>query len=75
MRGQLAPKDDIESLLYVLIYLIKGNLPWAKNIPVLDQELQAQLEVQNVVAMRHPGTLCENMDSEFIDMLKFVHKK
>ena len=73
MRGQLTAKDDIESLMYVLVYLIKGGLPWAKNIPVLNEELQAQLEVQNVISMRHPGTLCEKMDSEFVDMLKFIH--
>jgi hypothetical protein len=25
--------------------------------------------------MRHPATLCESLDSEFVDMLKFAQKR
>lgn len=29
MRGNLGPRDDIEALIYLLIYLTLGKLPWA----------------------------------------------
>lgn len=63
LRGnKLGPCDDLESLMYILIYFCKGFLPWAKNVPVLSEELQAHLEVQHVIAQRNPDTLCEGMD-------------
>ena len=72
-RGKLGPADDIESLIYVLIYLHNGSLPWAKNVPVLGEELQAQLEVRHVIAQRDPETLCANLDTEFITILTYIY--
>ncbi len=37
-KGQeLSRKDDIESLIYVLIFLYKGKLPW-QNLNVTDKD-------------------------------------
>lgn len=32
MNYQNSRRDDLESLIYTLIYLIKGNLPWKSTI-------------------------------------------
>lgn len=39
MRGNLGPRDDIESLIYLLLYLFQGKLPWSQNLPVMSDDL------------------------------------
>jgi len=33
LGSEISRKDDLESLFYVMVYLLKGNLPW-QNMPV-----------------------------------------
>ena len=35
----LSPRDDIESLLYILIFFTFGDLPWKRDIPVLKEDV------------------------------------
>eukprot|EP00347_Sterkiella_histriomuscorum_P016337 403353577 len=72
VRGKLGPKDDIESLFYILIYFLQGYLPWTKNVPVLGEDMQAHLEVQQVIHQRDPDTLCADLEPEFVAMLSYI---
>ena len=54
MNKGIGAKDDIESLIYILIYLSYGNLPWPKDIPVLSDDIMSGMEIQNVVHARNP---------------------
>ncbi|CDW82169.1 protein kinase-like protein [Stylonychia lemnae] len=66
------PKDDIESLIYILIYFNYGNLPWTKDIPVLQDDVMSNLQIQNVIHLRSPYNLCQDIDSEFAQMLDYL---
>ncbi len=45
MRGKLGPRDDVESLLYLMVYLQHGKLPWGQNLPVMSDEIWDNLEL------------------------------
>ena len=69
---EVGPKDDLESLIYILIYFIFGSLPWAKNVPVLKEDIQSHMEVQAVVHARNPDQLCADLEPEFCEILKYL---
>ena len=66
------PKDDIESLIYILCYFFYGSLPWPKDLPVLQEDIMSNLAIQNVIGARNPYSLCCDMDSEFVDILSYL---
>jgi hypothetical protein len=49
MRGKLGPRDDIESLIYLLLYLQFGKLPWQQNLPVMSDDIMDHMELQRIV--------------------------
>jgi hypothetical protein len=72
VKGKLGPRDDIESLVYILIYFCQGYLPWAKNVPVLGEEIESHIEVQLVIQSRDPDTLCVDLEPEFNSLLSYI---
>ena len=44
-RKGAGPKDDLESLIYILIYFFHGELPWQRDIPVLKEDVVSTLNV------------------------------
>jgi hypothetical protein len=60
----LTQRDDLESIAYVLIYLMHGSLPWQSKKPteLLDMRMETT-----------PSTLCEGLRAEFEIFLNYAH--
>lgn len=60
---RLTRRDDLESLAYVLIYLMQGSLPWQsrKSTELLDMRMAIT-----------PSTLCEGLPAEFEIFLNYA---
>lgn len=73
------PKDDVESLMYILVYLYMGELPWPRDLPVLKDDIMSNMAIQNCINARNPYALCCEMEPEFAMMLSHLqelsHKK
>ena len=63
-------RDDLESMIYILIYFLKGKLPWqdvkAKN---KEERYKAILQIKSKVTI---DNLCEDIPYEFAELLKYV---
>jgi serine/threonine protein kinase len=63
-------RDDLESMLYILIYYLKGQLPW--------QEVKAKKKEERYKIIREKKSeisvdiLCEDIPTEFAELLKYV---
>jgi hypothetical protein len=63
-----SPKDDLEALAYVLIYLVSGSLPW--DTTKMDREAVSRMkENVNVYTIFSPG-----VPSVFVDFLKQIRQ-
>ena len=63
-------RDDFESIGYMLIYLIKGKLPW-DNIKI-DNKRTSFLKFSQYKKNISPELLCNNLPEEFLDYVKYV---
>jgi serine/threonine protein kinase len=63
-------KDDLESIGYMLIYLIKGSLPW-QNIKVINKR-ESYYRISNFKKNINVDKMCENLPIEFIYYMKYV---
>ena len=48
-RQGSGPKDDIESLLYILVYFYHGQLPWNRDLPVLRDDVVSTMQIQSCI--------------------------
>lgn len=68
---ELSRRDDIESLTYILIYFLRGSLPW-QNIPGSMKTKQTlMLQMKKTIK---PHVLCEGLPVEFELFLKHARK-
>jgi hypothetical protein len=63
---RLTRRDDLESLAYVLIYLMHGSLPWQSTTGRSTTEL---LDMRMAIT---PSTLCEGLPAEFAVFLNYA---
>ena len=61
---RLTRRDDLESLAYVLIYLMQGSLPW--------QSRKLTTELLDMRMAITPSTLCEGLPAEFEVFLNYA---
>ena len=63
-------RDDLESMMYILIYFLKGKLPW-QDIKAKNKEERYKIihEKKSSVSVE---SLCEGIPNEFAELLKYV---
>jgi serine/threonine protein kinase len=67
-------RDDIISILYVIIYLLKGKLPWC-GLKMESDDKRTKAEIVYEVKKRTSITeLCEGLPSIFERMLTYAYK-
>ena len=76
MKGiEMSRRDDLESIGYMLIYLINGNLPWSKYISdEINERFRKILKLKANITNEElckglPSELCQYMD--YVKSLKF----
>ncbi|KAL4502231.1 hypothetical protein ABPG72_000466 [Tetrahymena utriculariae] len=69
---ELGRKDDLESLGYVMIFLLKGHLPWQNLQNVTDKD-KTQV-VGDIKAKTKSTDLCKDLPNEFVKYLDYVKK-
>ena len=67
---RLCRKDDLESLMYILIYFYKGKLPWQDVDAKDEKEKQEKVKEQKMKITT--AELCEGMPDEFEKMLCYI---
>jgi len=66
---EISRKDDLESLIYVLVFLYKGNLPW-KSLNVSESEKNKK--VGEMKMKLSSEEICKDMPEEFVLFLNYV---
>lgn len=61
-------RDDLESIAYMLIYLLQGSLPWYSPTAPAFTEKQTRSSKQSFT----PYNLCQNLPTEFEMVLKYA---
>jgi serine/threonine protein kinase len=66
---QQSRRDDLESVAYVLIYLLKGVLPWMKQSRYSEQRQLARImKLKTSLSARK---LCERLPTQFAEFLRY----
>ena len=67
----LSRRDDMEAIGYLLIYLLKGSLPWDEATARRDKKLLFE-QITQIKIKTSTEKLCQGLPKEFLDYLKAV---
>lgn len=68
-RRELSRRDDLESLGYLYLYLLKGSLPWSGSLPCKNAR-EMSLKVGSMKQSFSPEQLFDGFPSEFAEFLQ-----
>ena len=63
-------KDDLESIIYILIYMFKGKLPW-QDIKNKDKYEKRKI-IGKLKKETTPESLCKDLPKEYLIFLKYI---
>ena len=65
-------RDDIEGMIYMLIYFCLGQLPW-QNLDAKDKKEKYEKILEKKLTIA-PEDLCEGLPHQFVSALKYIRK-
>jgi serine/threonine protein kinase len=68
-RGIACPQHDLEALGYMMVYLLKGSLPWKDLCFLHTVDDAAVMKVK----LAHRASLCNSMPQELRRYMRYVH--
>lgn len=67
---ELSRRDDIESICYVLIYFLLGNLPWQS---IKAESIKTKVEmIKNKKINTSPESLCKGQPSQLVKFISYA---
>lgn len=69
-RHEQSRKDDLESLVYILVYLYKGKLPWS-DLKIKDKKKRYK-KIYKEKLKNTPEELCDKMPREYTVFLNYI---
>lgn len=63
-------RDDIEQLVYMMVYMYRGRLPWS-GLNIKDRE-QKEKKIGDLKSQLKPGDICAKCPRQFEDLLYYA---
>jgi serine/threonine protein kinase len=63
-------RDDLEALMYVIIYFVRGKLPWQNIYAENKEEKYEKIKIYKQNSA--PENLCEGCPPEFVSIFRYI---